>query len=382
MERHLTDRQLQDYGEQSLSPSAFLRAHEHLEACQECRRRLDTMFSKLIETDDAALVEGLRQDVIREFHLNYDEHLRPFVFGTIDDLEKEIVESHAEVCEACRGDLSDLLRFHRELEQEREIRKLNAAGWLARLGEWFNSAGKRSILISAAALILAAAGIAAVVVWRSNPGVLNTAVSTNNGGFEIPAEAGAVPPADSVTPKIPESDPIDLATVVLPDFLKSLQTVDETVRGNAEIRSITIVSPNGLAIRDRTPLLVWKKDATLDAFDVAVFDAELNRVAGADGIKSNSWNSPTLVPGRLYNWQVAALGGGSTRSIGQGRFYVVSNEALAKIDAAKAGAERAKALAEAGLLNEAAIEIRSLLKVDPSYAGARRLLARIQSAGK
>jgi hypothetical protein len=135
-------------------------------------------------------------------------------------------------------------------------------------------------------------------------------------------------------------------------------------------------------IRDQSPALRWENVAGKTAFDVAVFDSDLNRVAGANGVAGTSWNAPLLIPGRLYNWQVSASEADSGTIRGQGRFFVISNDSKSKIDGAKKGPELAKALAEAGLLTEAAAEIRTLLKRDRNYPGARRLLARIEGASR
>ena len=126
---HINKNEIKQYGESKLSPREFLRVQTHLETCEDCQRRLDEMFPNIAETEEALLIEDLREDKANDFHLNYEEHLKPFIYETIEAIDKEIVESHVEVCAECREDLRDLLNFHQELEREKEIRELSKAGW-------------------------------------------------------------------------------------------------------------------------------------------------------------------------------------------------------------------------------------------------------------
>lgn len=379
--RHLTEIEMREYGSETLSRADFLRVQSHLEECNECRRRLDQMFPAIALLDESVSIDATASDDA-EFHLNYDDHLKPYVFGSIGTLEREIVESHAEFCDGCRGDLNDLLGFHRELEQQKEIRKLSSGGLFGRIGEWLSAAGRQTVWIAAAACVLVAVGLGTFFAFRDDRSVMTTATDVKAGHVELPVEIPAEAIGDSIPPQVSDSPQIDLAAVKLPSFLKELRPVLPDVRGAAESRSIIVLSPNGTVIIDRSPALRWERVAGKTTFNVAVFDSDLNRVAGADDVTGSSWNPPALLPGRIYNWQVSAPDDGSGTIRGQGRFFIVSNESKTKIAGAKKGPELAKAYAEAGLLTEAAEEVRTLLKRVSNYPGARRLLARIEAASR
>jgi hypothetical protein len=105
---HITGETAERYRLKLLPPAHILAAQAHAALCEECRARLAGAF-----TLDAALTT-----VRAEFsgpdgepeHLPY-EHLTAFVDGSLDDVTREIAESHLAVCAECAGDAEDLRQY-------------------------------------------------------------------------------------------------------------------------------------------------------------------------------------------------------------------------------------------------------------------------------
>jgi hypothetical protein len=416
MSEHLGQIELKNYGESNLSPREFLRVQAHLETCEDCTRRLDEMFPNIVEHEEALLLEDLADETLREFHLNYDEHLKPFIYQTIDAVEREIVESHVEVCADCREDLRDLLQFHEELEREKEIRELSKPRFWTQVSEWFSAPNRKAVWLAfACVLIFVSAGLVWFFVSRPVSEIVQNQANADKTRTnqitpitnQTPFETNQNQQASKSNANLPNANPaenqntnetpkeIEMAALVLPKFLDELQiNENETIRGNNNMRGenvlpkqkITVIAPNGKVIRDASPVLSWNGLPSVESFDVKVFDNNNppNKIAEIKNLKGYSWRVPNLTKGKIYQWQVTATtvtADGKTQNyLGQGKFYIVSQQDENKINGAKNSLERGKVLAEAGLLREAAAEFRRFLKENPNSENAKKFLRQIQQA--
>jgi len=401
MNEHLEEKELKNYGESNLSPREFLRVQTHLETCEDCTRRLNEMFPNIVEREEAFLLEDLADETLRDFHLNYDEHLKPYIYETIDAVEREIVESHVEICADCREDLRDLLQFHGELEREKEILSLSKRGFWTQVSDWFSSPNRKAVWLAFASIFVL---FGAFLVWfflsRSTNEFVQNQTNTNdlpinqtieNLSFEKKLQLNQ----NSETPKnnqsnsvIQEKDSpekeIELANLVLPKFLDELRVIeDEKVRGNNDspTQRIAVITPNGTVIRSSSPVLSWKQVPNVENFEVSIYDNDFNRIAKTENLKENSWRVPNLPKGKIYQWQVSAksvLADDRTQYfLGKGKFYIVSQADENKIMRAKNSLERGRAFAEAGLLREAAEEFRKYLKENPNSENAKNFLRQL-----
>lgn len=403
-DEHINEKDFRKYGESELPPREFLRVQTHLEICEDCRRRLDEMFPNIAETEEALLINDLREEKADDFHLNYEEHLKPFIYETIDAVDKEIVESHVEVCAVCRGDLRDLLNFHQELEREKQIRELSKASWWTHFADWFSEPNRKAVWLAfAAILIFVGAGAAWLFLSKSSDEVVQnptnigkiennqTAPNTNENQAVIETnQNSAVPKANSTAENqnaVESPKAIELANLVLPKFLDDLQVNEVgTLRGSDDSPSqkIAVISPNGKVIRDSSPVLTWQNVSNIQTYEVTVFDANDNRLAKNDAVGGNSWRVSNLPKGKIYKWQVSAKSVSAddktTDFLGQGKFYIVSERDENRIKQAKDSLEKGKAFAEAGLLREAAKEFRKYLANNPNSEVAKKFLRQVEQA--
>ncbi|MEQ1607116.1 MAG: hypothetical protein ABL999_19805 [Pyrinomonadaceae bacterium] len=389
---HITEIELENYARGGLASAEFLRVHGHLENCDECKRRIDDMFPTAVADELTTLLDDGAIDTLPEFHLNYEDHFRPYIEEIIGPVEKELIEGHAETCLSCREDLRDIVSFHRELKQESELKDLARGSMIANLSAWLFTSSRRLLLVAFAASLVVSIG--SVLLYLINSRVETT---VQNIGDEVqPENPAAGPPI--VTPPtehsraseltIPKNDEEpEVAKLTLPSVLRELRVESVgTLRGNDDsiAQKITVIAPNGLVIRSSSPVLRWRRVANEQSYDVAIFDANDNRIAKADSIKANSWRVPVLAKGRVYRWQVSANVESSEnkaiRYIGQGKFYIVSDVDEKQINKAKSPLLKGRAYAEAGLLREAASEFRKYLAQNPDSANAIRLLKQVEEA--
>ena len=106
--QHIPAEAIERYGQRRLSGEELLSAHAHAEECAECRARLERVVD----------VQGAFSNLLADFDTPEDEpehlpyaQLAAFVDDSLDEVEREIAESHLAVCRVCAGDAVDLRRY-------------------------------------------------------------------------------------------------------------------------------------------------------------------------------------------------------------------------------------------------------------------------------
>ncbi len=115
MAAHCSQIQLAGYRDRTLAPAEIIAVDDHLIACAQCQstlRSLRLQHPAITKSIDKGLLSA---DEEAEFHLDYDEHLAPYVDGTINNIDREIVESHLELCADCAGQARELLEVKEDL---------------------------------------------------------------------------------------------------------------------------------------------------------------------------------------------------------------------------------------------------------------------------
>lgn len=109
---HLTGEAIELYRTRRASAGEALAAQNHVAGCADCRARL----AAAVEAE-AALLSLRNQmtpsgddDFGADSHLPY-EQLALYVDGGLDEVEREIADSHLSLCEDCAADLTDLRQY-------------------------------------------------------------------------------------------------------------------------------------------------------------------------------------------------------------------------------------------------------------------------------
>jgi len=111
MSEHVTAQQIEQYRSKGMPPEDLLAFDRHVAQCGECRNQLAG------QEPVTALLAGLVSAAPE--HLSYDQ-MAAYVDAKSDDLDREIIESHVELCARCAAELGDLAAFAQMVSSETE----------------------------------------------------------------------------------------------------------------------------------------------------------------------------------------------------------------------------------------------------------------------
>src|SRR3954454_12231476 len=97
MSEHLVEREINGYRRNALSPSDLRRVDDHLGDCDACRRLLgdDETLSAAFAAVRLELAGGEAPEHI------LSPQLEAYVDGSLPPVDREIVESHLDLCPQC-----------------------------------------------------------------------------------------------------------------------------------------------------------------------------------------------------------------------------------------------------------------------------------------
>jgi anti-sigma factor RsiW len=142
MSKHVTAEQIAQYRNKSMPPGDLLAFDRHLAQCADCRAELASAGSV------TRLLSGLEADAHAPQHLSYHQ-LADYVDAKSDDLDREIVQSHVELCERCAAELGDLAAFAETMSASMEAEPAPLASQSKDLGAIsFSKKGLRPKIIA------------------------------------------------------------------------------------------------------------------------------------------------------------------------------------------------------------------------------------------
>src|SRR5687768_1139578 len=100
---------LRRYAAGAMAAGELLRADAHVASCASCRAQLldPLRLSQAVKS----LADKVRWNPRIEFNCFDDEQAAAYVEGTLDPIEREIAESHIELCQQCVDDVRSLREF-------------------------------------------------------------------------------------------------------------------------------------------------------------------------------------------------------------------------------------------------------------------------------
>src|SRR5205814_7307348 len=105
MSEHLSMEQLERLRKGMLSPQEILSVDEHISACEECRNKIgdDDKIRASIRFWKADLEQASKE----LDHPSYEE-LKEYIEGRLDEVDREIIDSHMDLCTLCRMKVEEM----------------------------------------------------------------------------------------------------------------------------------------------------------------------------------------------------------------------------------------------------------------------------------
>ena len=403
---HLSETQLKGYSERTLNPDELRAVDSHLASCDECHERL------------ARTLPGAIRPIDEPFHLDYEQHLEPYVDGKADDIDREIVDSHVAVCSRCATELEDLLEFKRQpvaaiAGDTRRKQWLPKLSWLpspawaaAAIGVfvlgggvflWTRYSASRSVsqleTISTKPYIQPEQPSPAPTAQvNASPREEPLLVFNDAGGQVIVNQRGRLEGLQELPPDLKESVERALATRRLgaSPALRGWTTDTLNLRSGTEASSMFgPLEPVGVVIETDRPTFRWQKLEGAQNCTVTIYDAKLRQVQSSGPLTRLEWTTPIpLARGVTYSWQISALKEGETvvspkPPLPEARFKVLDQRAvtaLAKLRESAGNSHLAMGVFywKHGLIEEAEREFQELAKANPNSSVAKELLASIR----
>jgi hypothetical protein len=313
------------------------------------------------------------------------EELAAYVEERLDADARAAFEERLEADPALRLEVADLRALRDSMQ--RPVRSawrspvafagLAAAAAVAALAFWLGRPAEKRAIERAGQPTLAAAPAASI-----KDGLRQVALGGNGALSGLPALDPALERriAAALSGSLPS-----------PQGLGALQGEPLTLLGQPGTAArFGPTAPLGTRVSVDRPTLRWSPHPDAPAYEVSVFDQELRKRAGSGRITGTEWTPERALPrGRTYLWQVAAL----TRHgrvtapappAPEARFEIVSDAVRAELERRQASAPDSHLAAlvlcvEAGLLDDADVQLQSLDTDNPGSAEVGRLRGALQA---
>jgi hypothetical protein len=347
-----------------------------------------------------------------------------YVDGGLGPREREVIQSHIDICSGCEEDIADLMRLRDAIafddKSEHESAALSVS--LPHTPLLQNKMFRSSLAVSAVILITVAAFWLArresrvevdelraqVERLRGENEVLRGAAPTGNDSRAMLAlnDGGRVVTLDnrgelvglesSLERRYRESVKELLTTgrAAPAAIIAQLRGGPEILMGkNADKPQFRVLEPMGVVVESDRPTFRWEPLRDAVGYEVSVSD-DGGEVLNSPIVSGTDWQPSTRLPrGRLYHWQVRALtkAGGETKSpaVGQpdAKFGILESNKLDEINwgrKAYAGSHLVLGTiyANAGLMDQAEREFRALRDENPQAEIATRILENLKRANQ
>lgn len=430
MTTHLSAENLEQYSRRTLAAPDLLAADDHLAACESCRELASRTSA------GAGSLAALRADlrVAAQFDVEHleAEQMTAYVDQDLEAADLGIVESHLAICSMCLDEINDLRAFSAasQFKGSPASTRTVSSGFLDRVRDFrFWPADwslPRFAVTAAGLLIFASATVVLVYVWRSTRSPRPEVAKTQPAAAPQPAPENSDGPLPSATPN---PSPVIVASLddggqrvtldeegnlaglgsLSPSTQRALKealtdgrvqtpaTLDALIGKSGVLMgdssagvAFPLVGPVGTIVRTNRPALRWRPLAGAQSYTVTLLDSRLNLVETSPPLTATIWTVPRpLKRGQIYVWQVTALKDDKevTSPVApapEARFKILEQVKVAELRRVEAGhptshLARGISYAEAGLLDDAQREFRSLLAANPQSDVARKLLRNVEA---
>jgi tetratricopeptide (TPR) repeat protein len=414
----LSHEELRQYGSGAMDIEAMLRADAHIATCASCRAQL--LDSPRLARAGESLARKVRWNPRTEFNCLDDEQAAAYVEDTLDAADRELADSHLELCTQCAEDVRSLRQFRAEMAglpetvYAPETRRARAGGWSAAMRAFFASQ-RLAWAVAGASLVLAA--FFAMQLWMSpQPSLreeqLETRLRTTETqlvGTERELQDAKQRLAEArqqleqqeselAALRRSEDKPVrhDLAQATAQLFEAgqaaptedARQTLAQLVAEGEETRSAdespTPISPVQTLVLSDRPAFHWAPVKGATGYVISLFQDRPRRLLWETQIVGDSemtfpTDQPPLIPGAAYAWVVEARLPDQSSHSRLVKFQVLDASRRAEVQQLSRRYTGwpivlAALYEREGLYDEAERELQALVRRNPKSQTARRLL--------
>lgn len=385
MTPHLSEEQVALYRGRALAAAELLRASEHIAECEMCRERIASPNDLYAGVE--AMHAVLAAEAVEPGHLEYHE-IAAYVDRQLTDDEAGQVEIHARECASCAATLAEIEALKREIE----VGETSPGGFQRILRFWRETLGwKGSFLFAGAA---ACALLALLVVRHPAPRTPppSQTAEIKDGKRVIAIGAGGVvtglddlPPADRAL----LARAITTQQIELPAVLADLAGKRGVLLGASTPASgVDLLGPLGVVVETERPVFTWKPVAGAE-YRISIYGGNYEQAAASGWIRATEWQVPRpLQRGARYSWQLNVRGQGAEFTVPsppapEARFRILGASEEADIAQLKASGRDSHLLlgiryAQAGVLDDAELELRAARDQNPESPAVAALLASVE----
>ncbi len=436
---HISDPFLNRYTRRETDAAEILRIQTHLAACDVCRQKL-AFVAGGAEKSFAAVREYFAFDESSDEleHLTY-EQLEFFLDHKLDEVDREIVESHLAFCAECERDLQDLIKY-REVARTAPAIKNEKIVETAKVSFWekLSALGSIGAFAPVVAVLLIAVLFGAWFLLRENRADEFAGINKNQNAAILNFNAVGNAPVNDVAPETspaPQSSPSEnlpeketlyalndnnlkidergnlrgaerLSPATRDLVKRSVQNgkvfVTDTALGGANGVLMgddnadngvpfALETPIGKVVRENRPLLRWKPSKDAASYSAAIVDDKFRVVEQSGKLTKTNWQPSKPLPrGANYSWQVTAISADGTETVSpaspapQARFRVIEQNLYDDLNKLEISGARPSNLAlgvlyaKAGMKREARAAFEKLVKENPNSPLARKLLQSVR----
>jgi len=421
---HLTQKQIEDYFQNRLSPAELLAASDHLGECEVCRAahvvNVDAAFFALHD-------ETFAENGNASAHLTSDQTAE-YVDKNLSGEELQFATDHLSSCEQCAFAVDDLRTFRNQIAPslDREYGPASVArvvreSWRGRFVSLFRVSpvpafggaalavlllmfigwivwrmpkeGKREVVVVTPTPSLQPSPTAVPSVEAQQPEPEAVVAQLNDGAAVVSVDQkGKLSGADNLPPRYQElmKKALTSQRIERSSQLQGLTRPPSSLMGaNEPGREFSLLAPAGVVLMSERPVFRWSKFEGATGYVVEVYDDQFKLVMSSPEVTTVSWTATQSLPrGRVYSWQVKASKDGQQVTVPrppspQAKFRVIDQGKMNELVRAKRayGSSHltlALLYAEAGLLSEAEQELRMLERANSKSEIVRKLLRQVR----
>jgi Putative zinc-finger len=386
LSEHLTDTQIDQYCLRKLPARELLSVSDHMSGCETCREKMENALA-----GDSAFF-ALRSEVFGETvsgpaHPPFDQ-IAEYVDNDLSGEELQVIQDHLSRCEQCGQAAADLRAFGLPKASAR------SESWWLRSYPRLAFASVMILLLVAVSLYVwqirretgqtvAPQSVSVPVIVEINDGTRRVRLDRDGRLFgldDLPSEYQRI-----------VSEALTRQQLDKPQLLAELRRPASALMGSGDGRNrFNLIEPLGKVILTDRPVFRWSPLNGAQTYVVEVYDEKFQLAAASMRLTTNSWTAPLpLQRGAIYSWQVKAIKDGQEfiaprPPAPQARFRILEqtkSEELERIGRNYGSSHLAMALlyVQAGLLDEAEREFRTLQNDNPNSTVVMRLLADVQA---